>query len=648
MKHLLSIICLLLACTIQAQSANDPVLLRIEDKEVTKSEFETIYKKNNRDSIVSREDLDEYIELFVNFKLKVMEAEAMGRDTASHFVRELNGYREQLARPYLVDKAITDSLVRQAYDRMQTEVRAMHILIKLPPDPSPADTAEAHRKIMDIKKKVLENPDSFGKMAKSHSEDPSAKSNEGDLGFFTSLQMVYPFENLVYQTPVGEIGGPIRTRFGYHLVKTTDKRQARGQVRVAHIMVRSDADDPDDVKENNENRIREVYARLTDGGDFSDLARKFSDDRSSAARGGELPAFGTGKMVGEFEAVAFGLDEVGDYSEPFSSPYGWHVVKLLEKIPVKSYEEMEKDLRNRIGRDSRSDIPKTTFINKRKKEYNFKDDKKALKPFYQSLDTSYFSGNWKPSDKLARSKKTLFTLDGNTFTQADFLAYLEQGMRPGRSQSDVANLVNDSYEAYVNKVIMDYEDSRLEEKHPDFRALLNEYRDGILLFDLTDEKVWSRAISDSAGLADYFTAHKDEYMWEERAGFDIYTVEDQAAAKKVIKMLKKGKNQDDIREALNERSSLKVRIESGLKERDEVAVLSKVDWKPGISNAIEDDGQIKVVHVKEIRPAEHKAFDEARGLITAGYQNYLEARWIEELRSKYKVEVNRDVLYEIQ
>lgn len=648
MKTVFSFLFLFAMVGVTAQPSDDPVLLKIDDKVITKGEFEAIYKKNNRDSVITKEDLDEYIELFVNFKLKVMEAEALGRDTSAQFQRELAGYRTQLAGPYLVDKSITDSLVMEAYQRLQTEVRASHILIKLPADPTPADTLAAYKKIMEVREKALKDPSQFSRLAKTYSEDPSAKTNDGDLGYFTSLQMVYPFESAVYLTPVGEIEGPVRTRFGYHLVKVVDKREARGQLRVAHIMVRTEADDPDEVVANNEKRIREVYQRLQDGDDFADLARKFSDDRSSAAKGGELPAFGAGKMVAEFEDEAFALKNPGDYSKPFTSPYGWHIVKLIERIPLRSYEEMERELKGRIGRDSRSDIPKNSFIAARKKEYNFSDDPKALKIFQKEVDTAYFSGRWEPSTKLRKANKTLFTLDGQKYTQADFTSFLEKRMRPGRQVSDLSNFIADSYAEFINATVMEYEDSRLEAKHPEFRALINEYRDGILLFDLTDEKVWTRAVKDSAGLAEFYEANKDSFMWDERAGYDIYTFEDMKAARKAVKMLKKGKNQDDIREAFNQVNALQVKVESGLKQREDVPVLAQVVWEVGVSDPVEIDGQIKVVQIKEIREPQHKDFSEARGIITAAYQTHLEKEWIAALRANHDIKIERDVLYDIQ
>lgn len=630
------------------QSGDNPVLLKIDDKEITRLEFETIYKKNNRDSAITEADLEEYLDLFINFKLKVMEAEKLGRDTLDQFKRELAGYRDQLARPYLVDKSITDSLVREAYSRMQTEIRASHILIKLPADPTPEDTLTAYKKIMGIKAKVQGNPGAFEEMARQMSEDPSAKSNGGDLGYFSSLQMVYPFESLVYNTEVGEVGGPVRTQFGYHIVKVADKRDARGQVRVAHIMIRADKDDPEEMAQNLKSRIDDIYQRLNDGESFADLARKFSDDRSSASKGGELPVFGPGKMVAEFEEAAYAIENPGDFTAPIRSPYGWHIIKLIEKIQIGPYEEMEPDLVKRISRDSRSEITKETFIARLKAEYNFSENRKNLKPFYTEVDTSYFSANWTPSQKLKSMDKVLFTLADQTFTQGDFAMHIYKRMRPSTKRPPIQALVDELYSEYVNNSVLQYEDSQLENKYPEFRALITEYRDGILLFDLTDEKVWSKAVKDSAGLAAFYDANKSKFMWKERAGFDIYTVEDEESGKRVVKMLKKNKNQDEIREALNRDTQLKVRVSSGLKERDEVSVLAKVAWEAGISDVVNDDGQLKVVHIKEIRAPQPKDFSEARGMITAAYQTYLENSWIETLREEHTIEVNKQVLFSIQ
>ncbi len=648
MRSVFCIVLLFLGVQSYAQNQDDPVLLTIDNDPVTKSEFEAIFRKNNRDSLITKADLDEYVELFINFKLKVKEAEELGMDTIPQFTRELKGYRDQLAKPYLADKSMTDSLVKQAYDRLQYEIRASHILITLPPDPTPEDTLKAFSKITQLKKDLLKDPSKFAKVARTSSEDPSAVKNNGDLGYFTALQMVYPFENIVYETPVGEIGGPIRTQYGYHIVQITDKREARGQVRVAHIMIRTEEGDPEDVKVRMKQRADDIYERLMAGEDYATLAKKFSDDRSSSARSGELPAFGPGKMVTEFEEAAFALDSVGEITEPVKSPYGWHIIKLLEIIPVQSYADMSKELEAKITKDGRSNVSRESFIKQRKKEYNFQEDKRQLKPFYTDIDTTYFTGEWVPSTNLTKSNKALFTLAGNDYTQNQFMEFLQQRMRPRRQTEQIKTMVDESYDRWVEIKVMDYEDSQLENKYPDFKVLIHEYRDGILLFDLTDQKVWSKAVKDSTGLADFYQNHKNDFMWSERAAYDVYTVENEKEGKAVIKMLKKGKNQDEIREKLNSTSALEVKVESGLKQRDEVPVLEKVKWEQGVSDVVNDNEQLKVVYIKEIRGAEPKDFDEARGIITAAYQNALEQAWVKELREEHKVNLNKEVLYTIK
>jgi len=579
MKNYVILFLLVIGIQSFAQDNSDPVLMTIDDREVTKSEFESIYKKNNRDSVITKEDLDEYVELFVNFKLKVMEAEELGMDTLSKFTRELNGYRDQLARPYLVDKSVTDSLIREAYDRLQEEVSAAHILIKLPPSPSPEDTLKAYKEIMAIKTKVEESPEKFGEIAQAESEDPSAKTNKGELGYFTSLQMVYPFETAVFNAEVGEIAGPVRTRFGYHLVKVNDKRPARGEIRVAHILIRSEDSDPEDMKASSKKRADEIYAKVTGGDDFAEVAKKFSDDRSSASKGGELPVFGAGRMVDEFEEASFALTEPGQISEPIKTAYGWHIIKLIEKVEKKSFDDSKKELSSKISRDSRSDITKDTFIRKRKEEYNYQEYRKRLRPFYQALDTSYFTGNWEVPGALDDSEKVLFELAGMEYTQAQFGEFLVSKMRSSRAAINTELLINRSFENWVNSEIMDYEDSILENKYPEFKALMQEYRDGILLFDLTDQKVWSKAVKDTLGLEAFYEENKEDFMWKERAAYDVYTLEDEKTAAKVKKMLKKGKNQDDIRETINEDSELKVRMASALKEKGQDPLFDLIEWE---------------------------------------------------------------------
>ena len=314
----------LAALSVTAQK--DKVILTIAGEPVYKSEFEYIFKKNNDDTLITREDLDEYMELFINYKLKVREAEDLGMDTTKAFRRELNSYRNQLAAPYLTDKEVTEELIKEAYERMKEEVRASHILIRVDEDADPEDTLAAYQEIMNIRNQI-ENGSDFEKTARLLSNDPSVKTNSGDLGYFTVFQMVYPFETVAYNTPVGELSMPVRSRFGYHLIKITDRRPARGQVQVAHIIIVSNDKMKPEQQENAKKKIDEIYNNILEGADFGEMARKYSDDKTSASKGGVLPPFGPGKMIVEFENEVYKLKTPGDISEPFKTQYGWHMIK---------------------------------------------------------------------------------------------------------------------------------------------------------------------------------------------------------------------------------------------------------------------------------------------------------------------------------
>ena len=333
-------------------NATETIVLRVGNDNVTLEDFEHVFRKNNKDSVTTTEALDAYMELFVNFKLKVLEAEALGMDTVAAFQKELAGYRNQLARPYMVDSELLSELVEEAYERKSTEVRASHILISVAPDASPADTLLAWNRIQTLRDRVIHG-DNFGEVARSKggSEDPSVANNGGDLGWFTAFQMVYPFECAAYETAEGDVSDVVRTRFGYHILKVTGKRKARGEVQVAHIMVRMPRTASKNQVTNAEGRMMEVKRLLMNGEAFESLAMKYSEDPSTANKGGVLPWFGTGKMVEDFEEAAFAMSEVGDIAGPVRTDYGFHLIKLLDKKTLPTLDESRRELSKKVRRD---------------------------------------------------------------------------------------------------------------------------------------------------------------------------------------------------------------------------------------------------------------------------------------------------------
>jgi peptidyl-prolyl cis-trans isomerase SurA len=637
------------AGTTDGAKKTDPVLMTIGNTKVTVSEFENVYHKNNsKEGAADAKSLNDYVDLFVNFKLKVKEAEELGLDTVKSFKEELAGYRKQLAQPYLTDKDVNEKLLKETYDRMQEDVHASHILVKVTENALPKDTLEAYNKILKIRSRVMKGED-FNKVAaeKGISDDPSSKDNGGDLGFFTSLQMVYPFESAAYSTKVGEVSMPVRTRYGYHIIKVTERRKAQGDVQVGHIMVKTT---PNMTKEDSLNaytKITEIYNKLKAGSKFEDLAQEFSDDKTSAKKGGELPWFGTGKMPIEFEKTSFSLSNKGDYSKPMRTKYGWHIIKLIDKRGLASFDDMKNELKAKVTKDSRSQVGRASLIAKVKSEYKFKENPKLIDEFVKVLDTTLFEGRWEVL-KASGLKKPMFNFNDKVYTQTDFANYISshQSKRP---KTDYKLVLNQLYKQFVEESAVAYEEARLDQKYPEFKALMQEYRDGILLFELTDQKVWSKAVKDSVGSKAFYEKNKTNYMWDERAEATVYTAANDKVAAEVRGLMKKKKSEKDILAAVNKDSQLNLQTETRVFNKGENEFVDK-NWNPGTSADMksEKDKKTVIVVTSKLLKPEPKSYMDSKGMVTADYQNHLEKEWITSLKAKYPVTVDKAVLSTIK
>jgi peptidyl-prolyl cis-trans isomerase SurA len=659
MKKRVQIIFLVLFALIFKNSIaqNDPVLMTIAGDKITKSEFESVYHKNNvQKDTNNKNSLKEYLDLYVNFRLKVKEAEDLKLDTLSSFVTELMGYRKQLSQPYLIDKDVNERLIEEAYDRMHFDIRASHILILVPIDAMPKDTLIAYNKIMEIRKKIITG-ESFEKLAREFSEDPTAKDyslfaggplikgNNGDLGYFTVFDMIYPFENAAYNTKLGEVSMPIRSDYGYHLLKVTEKKSAMVQIGAAHILIKYPENGTSADSLNAKNKIFELYQKIKNGTNFDTLAINFSDDKGSGAKGGILPPFTVNRMVPEFIAPLYNL-KPNEISEPFQSRYGWHIVKMVEKKGVGQFEDLKYELKGRVTRDNRSLISKDIMIEKIKKTYNFKEFPEAKEEFYKILDTNVYHGKW----DIAKAKglnKTIFSLSDKQFSQQDFAYYINQyqGKMPAK---EIPSYVNASYKLFLEESCMNYEDSRLEIKYPEFKALMKEYRDGILLFNLTDKRVWSKSVTDTTGLENFYKANTKNYMWGDRLDAVIYYCSDEKIATETRNLLKdsekKGISKDSILKNINKDSQLNLQIKSGIFSKGDNPVVDQIKWVKGTSKNIAIDKSVVFVVVNKKIDAQPKTLLEAKGLVTADYQNYLEKQWIEELKKKYPVKIYDEVV----
>ena len=623
-------------------SVNAQSILSIAGEDISKAEFERVYKKNNtKETSYDRKAVTDYLNLYINYKLKVREALELGMDTAKAFTDELAGYRKQLAQPYLTDKDVSENLLKEAYNRMKTDVRASHVLIKLAPDALPKDTIEAWNKAIKIREEIIKGGD-FGAIAKAKSDDPSAKENNGDLGYFTSMQMVYPFESAAFTLKQGEISQPVRTRFGYHIIKLTDSRPAQGEIKCAHIMAKFQAGGKPEDSLKAVAKINEISGKLKAGEGFEDLAKQFSDDQGSAKSGGALPQFGTGRMVPEFEKAAFALKTVGEISEPIRTSYGWHIIKLLEKKPLGTYEELQADLKNRVGKDSRSELSKSSMINKIKAKYNFKEMPKAKDEFMKVVDTTLTTGKW-AIEKTANLKNTMFTLGTGTYTQTDFSKYLADHQTKkgtGTPQAVAGNM----YSEWVNESALAYEEKMLDVNYPDFKSLMQEYRDGILLFELTDKKVWSKAVKDTAGLKEFYEKNKSNYMWNDRLEATVYTCSSPEIAKEVHKLMKSIDDDDTLMARVNKSSQLNLQVKSAKFLKGDNDVIDSISWVAGMTKDFKHGNSTVFVNVKQKIASQPKSLEEAKGLVTADYQGFLEKEWIESLRAKYPVKINQEVV----
>jgi len=649
-KHIFILLYTLVWCVpsfFSQTSHTDPVLMEIDNKKITKSDFLQVYLKNNSNPKYDQQTLDEYIELYKKFQLKVAEAEALGYDTIKRLTQELEGYQRQLTLPYLTDKETNQQLVKEAYERMKKEVRASHILIKV--DAGNDDTLAAYNRAMEVREKLLNNA-RFDSLALVYSQDESVANNQGDLGYFTAFQMVYPFEQAAYTLQVGEVSMPIRTRFGYHILKLTDVRNARGTMTAAHIMItaRKNTSSQQDI-ERAQAKINELYAKLQAGENFEELAVQYSEDPGSADKGGLLPVFGTGtttRLLPIFEQTAFSLEQNGDYSRPIQSEMGFHIIKRLSWSPLKPFEELKKEIEQKVSRDERAQITQASFIEKLKKEYNFElENQQSIEWLSKNLDSSIYQGNFDLS-QFNIVLEPIFTLNQKTYTQADFVNYLNGKARQLRGIA-LSEIPQKMKQSWIDDEVIELEKQQLPNKYPEYKALMQEYHNGILLYEIMNDKVWNKAIKDTEGLQAFYKKNKAKYQWDKRYDLIAYIAANQQESEKVYQLAKNKISPDTILKQMTLNSSLNLSLQVGVFEQSKLAYIHGQKLKKGLNKPYEFQGKYYVVKINKIIKAQPKALNEAKGLIASDYQAELEQKWLEELAKKHTVIIHHDVLYSL-
>ena len=621
-----------------AQIKDADTLITISGEPILANEFIRVYNKNlNLVQDDSQKNVDSYLELFVNYKLKLTEAKALRYDKDPKYINEFKSYKNQLTQTYLTDKNVTDDLVREAYERTKNEVKAQHILVLL--DEVETDTLAAYSKIKAYRERFI-NEDFESLKKELHNGKTTYVE---DLGYFSAFKMVYNFETAAYATEVGSVSQPFRTRFGFHVVKILEKRKSKGEVSVAHIMIANTQKDTTLVAKD---RIQELYRLLLQGEDFGELAKQFSDDKSSSMRGGELKPFKLGQLNSEiFETTAFELSPSNPISKPIQTQFGWHILKYINKKPIQSFEEIQPELKNKVGKDSRSQLVKAKMLERLLAEYEIKKSNSNLTFFESKLSYNTSENMWELPSEFNKDQSFL-SIKNQTYSFGDFLEYLNKNQKSIKKDWSSSVIVKKQYASFLEKSVFKYKEENLENENKEFAHILNEYREGLLLFDLMQDKIWEGAKNDSIGLQEFYNSNKQNYIWPDRIEGSVARSTDAKYIKTVRKYWVNNQSNKMINEVLN-KDQQNVIFSNGELELGHPTLPKGIAFETGISKVIEENSNFYVVNVTALKPSTPKTFEEANGQLVADYQLELESKWINELRDKFKVDINQDVFAKV-
>jgi peptidyl-prolyl cis-trans isomerase SurA len=622
------------------QVKEDTVLFTIDNTPILASEFIRVYHKNlNLIKDESQKDVDEYLKLFINYKLKLKEARTLNFDKKPQYIREFENYKKQLSKNYLTDHKVTDALVKEAYERFSYEIKVSHLLIKLPEHEQ--DTAVAYSKILKLRERLL-NED-FGNLQNEFQKSDVVIAE--DLGYFSGFKMDYAFENVAFNTKLEEVSQPFRTAFGYHVLKVFDKRNNRGEVTVGHIMI---AHHQKDTLVKPEVRIQDLHKLIQQGKNFESLAKQFSDDKGSSTNGGKLSPIKSGQLRSvEFEDLAFGLKEIGDISAPFKTDFGWHIVKLYGKKPMVSFDEMKFDLEARVRRDARSKLINKAMINKLKKKYNVVEANADLAYFTSIINDEFFKRNWAiPSDLIV--DKPFLKIQNKQLNYGDFAAFLLKSQHKIINKGTAKDIISKLYSDFRDSEILTFHEENLEFENLEYAEILDEYRSGLLLFDLMETKIWNAVKQDTVGLKNFFLEHSTKYRWDERIDAIVATCSKEKDIDLVRAMLKNGKIPDSISKQINVNNAQNVIFTVGIMAKDHQALPENLEFKTGVSGVFVYNDAFHVIDIKGVLPESGKKFEESRGRVISDYQDEVEKKWIQDLEKKYVVKLNNEVLTEIK
>tara|TARA_R110002050_G_scaffold72259_8_gene155610 strand:- start:2235 stop:4235 length:2001 start_codon:yes stop_codon:yes gene_type:complete len=630
------------------KEANPPLdyLLKIDGETSDREEFLYILNKNRQKDAapISRTEFEENFELFVDYKLKVKYAMDLGMHKTKAFSDEFSAFKDQLKKPYLLENSLTEGELRKAYSRMQEIVKASHILFQFPQNASKEDSIAVFKMAEKIKAEAEAGAD-FHQLAVQHSDDPSASSNKGSLGYFTALQMVLPFEEAAYNLKVGEISSPIISDFGYHIIKLEDRRPNPGQLHVSHLLIRSAGAEEDQMAFN---KINQIHQNLIENpSQWLELVKTYSEDPGSKANKGMIPWFGVGSIVPEFEHAAFSLSKKGDFSAPVKTEYGYHIIRLEGAKPVPPFNEVLPTIKSNILRDSRSNLIKDQVLAMQKAKFKVTENSQLI----NSLKNAFSSSSGRPVAQLYikleglsnKGDKLIVRSEWKDATIQDFIAYLK---KEGPSVNTLLNASFDEvYGDYLENLLATWEEEHLYQNNKDYRQLVNEYKNGMLLFELMNNEVWQKALEDSTGQRNYFQNNTDNYMWSKRVKALIVKAIKSQNISKVESWLSTKTLTDSLSTELKnrflEKNTLLFTVEQKTFEVDNNELLSELDLNQTYHKLHQNEETVLIV-LGETLPARQKKYEETRGRLIQDYQEYLETKLITELKQKYTIQVNED------
>lgn len=647
MQHwIISFIILTLGLKMSAQDNSD-VLMTVGDVPVTVGEFKYIYEKNNGDKAdYSEKSVNEYLDLYTKFKLKVAEAKNIKLDTSQAIQDELKGYSTQLASSFLMEKEVMDALLKEAYTRKQQDVFVKHIQIDKPRRATPEAIAEAYDQMRFVKQ-ALEEGMAFEEAAEKYSQDSHTKNKGGELGWMTAMlpDDYYALEHAMYTLPEGSTSDIIESTGAWHIVKVEDRRPAKGQMQVAQIFIKSD------VKGSSENNAArkladEIYKKAKDGENWEKLVREYSDDNATKINGGKLPPFGIGVYQKDFEDAAFNLKQNGDIAKPVESELGFHILKRIEKIDLGSFEEFKSVYKERLRKMDRYKKKENAVMKELRNKAQLKERRELVSKIAEQVGDNFYSSRWKAS--TIENNATLLEMDGNKYSVKDFAKYMESKriLRANQNRENKVQAVTALYDSYVNDLLLGYAEKMLTAEYEDFKSLMREYNEGILLFEITKLNVWDKASADTTGLEEFFKNHRDDYRWKDRAKVVTITVVPQFD-QEAIDIYKYAKNHSS-EEVLHKYNMDEEKVQSEvayIEQGDDR--ISNMEFRIGATSSLKSNSSTRsttFMIIEDIQKSRNKTLSEARGYVIADYQDKLEKEWVEELRKKYEVDVNTKVL----